>query len=154
MSCHFLLQGISPTQGSNPGLPNFGWILYQLSHKESPRILDCVAYPFLQRIFPTQEWNLGLLHCRWILYRLSYQGGATSDFEENGDFGIPGYPRSKVVSTEVLWMTGTWTYGVPCRARRVLQVGKSVGRKALRQEGERALFRAPVLWLQGAFRNL
>ena len=28
-----LLQGIFPTQGSNPGLLPCGWILYQLSHK-------------------------------------------------------------------------------------------------------------------------
>ena len=31
-----LLQGIFPTQGSNPGLPHGRWILYQLSHKGSP----------------------------------------------------------------------------------------------------------------------
>ena len=31
-----LLQGIVPTQGSNPGLPHCGHILYQLSHKGSP----------------------------------------------------------------------------------------------------------------------
>ena len=42
----FLLQGIFPTQGSNPGLPHCGRILYQLSHKGSPRILEWVAYPF------------------------------------------------------------------------------------------------------------
>jgi len=42
----FLLQGIFPTQGSNPGLPHCRWILYQLSHQESPRILEWVAYPF------------------------------------------------------------------------------------------------------------
>ena len=41
-----LLQGIFPTQGSNPGLPHFRRILYQLSHKGSPRILEWVAYPF------------------------------------------------------------------------------------------------------------
>ena len=41
-----LLQGIFPTQGSNPGLPHFRWILYQLSYKGSPRILEWVAYPF------------------------------------------------------------------------------------------------------------
>ena len=41
-----LLQGIFPTQGSNPGLPHCKWILYQLSHKRSPRILVWVAYPF------------------------------------------------------------------------------------------------------------
>ena len=33
-----LLQGIFPTQGSNPGLPHGKWILYQLSHKGSPDI--------------------------------------------------------------------------------------------------------------------
>ena len=31
-----LLQGIFPTQGSNPGLPHCRQILYQLSHKGSP----------------------------------------------------------------------------------------------------------------------
>ena len=41
-----LLQGIFPTQGLNPGLPHCGQILYQLSHKESPRTLEWVAYPF------------------------------------------------------------------------------------------------------------
>ena len=41
-----LLQGIFPTQGSNPGLPHYKQILYQLSHKRSPRIPEWVAYPF------------------------------------------------------------------------------------------------------------
>ena len=41
-----LLQGIFPTQGSNPGLPHCKWILYQLSHKGSPRILERVAHSF------------------------------------------------------------------------------------------------------------
>ena len=31
-----LLQGIFPTQGSNPYLPHCRWILYQLSHQGSP----------------------------------------------------------------------------------------------------------------------
>ena len=33
-----LLQGIFPTQGSNPGLPHCRQILYQLSHKGSPLV--------------------------------------------------------------------------------------------------------------------
>ena len=46
-----LLQGIFPTQGSNPGLLHCRRILYQLSyhklsHKGTPRILEWVAYPF------------------------------------------------------------------------------------------------------------
>ena len=44
-----LLQGIFPTQGSNPGLLHCRWILYQLSHKGSPRILEWVAYSFFSR---------------------------------------------------------------------------------------------------------
>ena len=31
------LQGIFPTQGSNPGLPHCRWILYQLRHQGSPK---------------------------------------------------------------------------------------------------------------------
>ena len=32
-----LLQGVFPTQGSNPGLPHCRLILYQLSHKRRPK---------------------------------------------------------------------------------------------------------------------
>ena len=39
-------RGIFPIQGSNPGLLHCRWILYQLSHKGSPRILEWVASPF------------------------------------------------------------------------------------------------------------
>jgi len=35
VDCHFLLQEIFPTQGSNPGLPHCRQILYQLSHQDS-----------------------------------------------------------------------------------------------------------------------
>ena len=68
-----LLQGIFPTQGSNPGLSPCRQILYQLSHKGSPRILESVAYPFASS-FPTQESNQSLLHCWQILYQLIYEG--------------------------------------------------------------------------------
>ena len=38
VGCHFLLQGIFPTQGSKPGLTHCRQILYQLSHQGSPYI--------------------------------------------------------------------------------------------------------------------
>ena len=41
-----LLQGIFSTQGSNPCLPHCGLILYQMSHKGSPRMLEWVTYSF------------------------------------------------------------------------------------------------------------
>ena len=39
VACHFLLQGIFPTQGSNPGLLHYRQILYRLSYKGSPLVL-------------------------------------------------------------------------------------------------------------------
>ena len=41
-----ILQGIFSTQELNPGLRHCSQILYQLSHKGNPRILEWVAYPF------------------------------------------------------------------------------------------------------------
>ena len=36
VGCHFLLQGIFPTRGLNPGLPHCRQTLYHLSHQGSP----------------------------------------------------------------------------------------------------------------------
>ena len=52
-----LLQGIFPTQGSNPGLPHCRQILYQLSHKGSPRTLEWVAYPFSSGSSWPRNWT-------------------------------------------------------------------------------------------------
>ena len=56
VGCHALLQGILPTQGSNPGLPHCRRILYHLSHQRSPRILEyLVAYPFSRGSSPPRN---------------------------------------------------------------------------------------------------
>ena len=52
-----LLQGIFPTQGSNPGLPHCRQILYRLSHKGSPRVLEWVAYPFSRGSSWPRNWT-------------------------------------------------------------------------------------------------
>ena len=54
---HSLLQGIFPTQGSNPGLLHYKWSLYQLSHQESPRILEWVAYSFFRGSSWPRNWT-------------------------------------------------------------------------------------------------
>ena len=46
-----LLLGIFQTQESNWGLLHCSQILYQLSHKGSPGMLEWVAYPFFSRSF-------------------------------------------------------------------------------------------------------
>ena len=40
VDCHFLLQGIFPTQESNPGLLHCRQIPYQRSYEESPKDLN------------------------------------------------------------------------------------------------------------------
>ena len=57
--CHALLQGIFPTQGSNPGLPHCRWILYHLSHQGSPslKIISC---------------QFSLCYCSNILHKVPY----------------------------------------------------------------------------------
>ena len=54
---HCLLPGIFPTQGLNPVLLHCRQILYQLSHKGSPRILDWVAYPFSSGSSWPRNWT-------------------------------------------------------------------------------------------------
>ena len=52
-----LLQGILPTQGSNPGLPQCRQILYQLNHQGSPRILEWVVYTLSSRSSLPRNWT-------------------------------------------------------------------------------------------------
>ena len=52
-----LLQGVIPTQESNPGLLYCRWILGQLSHKGSSRILEWAAYPFFSGSSQPRNWT-------------------------------------------------------------------------------------------------
>ena len=57
VGCHALLHSIFPTQGSKPGLPHFRQILYCLSHQQSPRILEWVAYLFSRGSSQSRNWT-------------------------------------------------------------------------------------------------
>ena len=52
-----LLQGIFPTQGSNPGLLHCRWILHQLSHKGSPFFLGHTHLPRGPLNSPPNLWD-------------------------------------------------------------------------------------------------
>ena len=52
-----LLQEIFPTQGWNTGLPQCRQILYQLTYKGNPRILEWVAYPFSSQSSKPRNWT-------------------------------------------------------------------------------------------------
>ena len=59
-----LLQGIFSAQGSNPGLLHCRQILYQLSHKGSPRILEWIDSPFSSRFSLKAQSVKNHLQCR------------------------------------------------------------------------------------------
>ena len=71
-----LLQGIFPTQGSNPGLPCCRRTFLPAESQGKPKNAGVGSLFLLQQIFLTQESDQGLLHCRCILNQesLSYQG--------------------------------------------------------------------------------
>ena len=88
-----LLQGIFPTQGLNPCLLHCRRILYQLSHKGSPRILEWVAYPF----FSGSSWPRKWIRVSCIAGRFlptSYQGISEAQYEFLCDFHGSRIPRS------------------------------------------------------------
>ena len=74
MGCHSLLQGIFPIQRSNPGLPHCRCILYQLSHKGSPRILEWVAFPFSRGSSQPRDRTQVSLNAGGFFYQLRHQG--------------------------------------------------------------------------------
>ena len=58
VGCHFLLQGIFPTQGSNPGLLHCRQTLYRLSHQG-------IVYLGLSLIWIVISWISLLLYLSW-----------------------------------------------------------------------------------------
>ena len=73
VGCHALLQGLFPTQVSNPGLPHCRQIVLPTELPRKPKNTGVGSLSLLQRIFLTQESNQGLLHGRWNLYQLSHR---------------------------------------------------------------------------------
>ena len=64
MGCHFLLQGIFPTQGSNSGLLHCRQILYRLSHQGSPttHTASLLGEFWRFRAVLLKVWSLNQLH--------------------------------------------------------------------------------------------
>ena len=123
VGCHALLQGIFPTQGSNPGLPHCRQIVYHLSHQGSPRILEWAAYPFSRGssqprnqtgVFCTAggfftNWAISATQCT-VAHRTPLSMGFSSQeywsglpFPSPGDLPNPGIePRSPALQADAL----------------------------------------------------
>ena len=71
IGCHVLLRGIFPTQGLDPGLLHCRWILYQLSHKGSPKPLQScsILCDPMDCSLPGCSVHFSILHARileWV----------------------------------------------------------------------------------------
>ena len=66
-----ILQGIFPTQGSNPGLPHCRWILYQLSHRGSPICMFALMQMSLHlyHVTTTSVWKWGNANAHLVLFQ-------------------------------------------------------------------------------------
>ena len=105
---YFLLQGIFPTQGSNPGLPLQVDSL-PAEPQGKPKNPEVGSLLLLQRIFPTQGQNRGLLHCRWILYQLNYIGRLYIKAEQPKEQTVPVTDQVPLRTTSVaLSCLGCW----------------------------------------------
>ena len=85
----FLLQRIIPTQELNWGLLYCRWILYQLSHKGNPRILEWVAYPFSSR----SSWPRNLTWVSCIASGFFTNWARRTSFSVFALEGLVGYHR-------------------------------------------------------------
>ena len=62
--------GYLPNPEMNPGLPHCRWVICQLSHKGSPRILEWVAYPFSSRYsWPRNRTGVSCIEGRFFTNR-------------------------------------------------------------------------------------
>ena len=102
-----LLQGILPTQGSNPVLPHCRRILYQLSHKGSPRILEWVSYPFSSR--SSQPRNRTGVSC---IAGGFFTNGITREAPEPGWCHLTMAPDTRLLA-ESLCANSFWHTGGP-----------------------------------------
>ena len=70
-----LLQGILRKQGWSPGISHWRWILHQLSHNGSQRMLEWVAYPFSTKTSLPWNWTdvfsfAGRIFPKWAIRKV------------------------------------------------------------------------------------
>ena len=104
VGCHFLLQGIFPTQGSNPGLSHCRQTLYHLSHQE---VSKSTFDSFQQRGFLTLPVASSLINIRLHgAYEFNPEGyqvrlNASRNMHDCGEWGgeLRKLPSSRQVSS-------------------------------------------------------
>ena len=104
VGCHALLQGIFPTQGSNPGLPHCGWTLYWRSYQGRPLSL-----------FSNYSYNNPFYSHDFFKFFLPRKWGAEGRSPPPGDLPHPGIkpvtltsPTSPTLAYGFFTTSATW----------------------------------------------
>ena len=88
---HSLLQGIFPTQGSNPGLPNSRQILYHLLNSYYLLMIMGTIWPLFHKLFLVKTWN----QVWWHVHQNVLFGSYVMEVEVDGSH--------LVLALSVLW---------------------------------------------------
>ena len=89
VGCHAPLQGIFPTQGSNPSLPHCRRILYRLSHQGSPSLKHGMSLlrrgpsPPRQLLGPVAYLPICSLPVTYLLFSSSLHSNKTRSLQVN-----------------------------------------------------------------------
>ena len=107
-----LLQGIFPTQGSNPELLHCGWIFYQLSHKGNTWCAINVKFQRQTFCLPSHFFPVC---CIWDSKYTSHQGSSFFFFPRNSSRNRKWYCRvgksiGFVFKTEVCHLWALWPW--------------------------------------------
>ena len=120
-----LLHRIFPTQESNQGLLHCRHILYQLSHKGSPRILQWITQPFCRgSSWPRSPPGVSFIADRFFTSWATREARIQSLGQED-PLGKEMTTYSSILAWEVLWTEGAWwatVYGVPETVRHDLVI--------------------------------
>ena len=86
VDCHFLLQGIFPTKGSNPGLLHCRPMLYCLSHQGSPKIRISESHSVMSDSLKTHglysPWILQARILEWVSFPFSRGSSQPRDWTQ------------------------------------------------------------------------
>ena len=152
-----LLQGIVPTQGSNPGLPRCRQILYQLSHQGSPRILEWVAYSFSSKSSRPRNWTCVSCTAGGFFTNWAIREAVSDGVVLNSSFTVYGWPEQLVSLCYIQFFISEMGITVPF-LQEVILWGKAEAYGYFakftkfcisRQRGAASFFVTSSIWLRG-----
>ena len=110
MDCHFLLQGIFPTQGSNLGLPHCRQILYHLSHQGSTGNTGQSSYGSTKFLTLHGKVKIGRAKCLMLMWKIENESLSLS--VESASLGTHGL----YVAHQAPWNSPAKNTGVSCHS--------------------------------------